>query len=414
MYDIIGVGIGPMNLGLSALSHPTELKTAFFDERQQFSWHPGMMIRDTMMQTSFISDLVTLADPTSTFTYLNFLHSEGRLHAFYFYEKLLISRREYNAYLTWVTKQLSDLHFRSRVVDVFDTGDSYEVVVESTASGERTTYETKHLVIGTGSVPSIPETFEDVLHNTEYLTNKPELLKRDRITIIGSGQSAAEIFLDLLVEQKTAPFELEWIARSTLFETLETGKLGEEIFSPNYVEYFNRLPLDVRKDSVSDFARSQNGISPETLQTIYEQLYNLDPEQQERIKIRTNLEVNAVHKRKGYEIEVTHTQLGDRRVLHTDAVIAATGFKPALPSFTQHLDIVFETDTGWKVNDAYRIERKKGGSHHLYATANLELSHGPAADNLGMSVSRNQAILNDVAQKELYPIERRATFTIFD
>ena len=90
MYDLIGVGIGPMNLGLSALAHPTPLRTLFFDESEQFSWHPGMMIKDSMMQTSFISDLVTLADPTSPFTYLNYLRSLNRLHTFYFYEKLLI------------------------------------------------------------------------------------------------------------------------------------------------------------------------------------------------------------------------------------------------------------------------------------------------------------------------------------
>jgi len=150
MYDLIGIGIGPMNLGLSALAHPTDLKTLFFDESEQFSWHPGMMIQDSMMQTSFISDLVTLADPTSAFSYLNYLRSIQRLHTFYFYEKLLISRQGYNDYLRWVATQLNDLRFSTRVVDVQDTGDSFEVLVEDVTTGKRETFEARNVVIGTG------------------------------------------------------------------------------------------------------------------------------------------------------------------------------------------------------------------------------------------------------------------------
>lgn len=93
--------------------------------------------------------------------------------------------------------------------------------------------------------------------------------------------------------------------------------------------------------------------------------------------------------------------------------MAATGFIPSLPRFISRLDIAFEAENAWKVDANYRIIRTVSTNHHLYATTNLELSHGPAADNLGMSVSRNQLILNDVAGKELYPVEQHATFTTF-
>lgn len=415
MYDLIGIGIGPMNLGLSALAHPTDLKTLFFDESEQFSWHPGMMIQDSMMQTSFISDLVTLADPTSAFSYLNYLRSIQRLHTFYFYEKLLISRQGYNDYLRWVATQLNDLRFSTRVVDVKDTGDSFEVLVEDVTTGKRETFEARNVVIGTGSKPAIPDTFDErVIHNTQYVMNKAELLQRKKISIVGSGQSAAEIFLDLLTTPAPERPELEWIARSTLFETLETGKLGEEIFSPSYVTYFNQLPLEVRQESVKKFARSQNGISPETLQSIYAHLYDLTEEEQQQVAIRANLEVKKITYDERFTIAMQHQELEDERSSKTDAVIAATGFSPSLPSFIDRLDIVFEAPNAWKVDADYQIVRSVETAHHLYATANLELSHGPAADNLGMSVSRNQLILNAVAGTELYPVEQHATFTTFD
>lgn len=415
MYDLIGIGIGPMNLGLSALAHPTPLRTLFFDESEQFSWHPGMMIKDSMMQTSFISDLVTLADPTSSFTYLNYLRSINRLHTFYFYEKLLISRQEYNSYLKWVATQLDDLCFSTRVIDVQDTGDSYEVLVEDVKTGERKTYETRNVVIGTGSKPSIPDTFDsNVIHNTQYVMEKEQLLSKNKISIVGSGQSAAEIFLDLLTSDRSPDLELEWISRSTIFETLETGKLGEEIFSPSYVTYFNQLPLETRQEAVSKFTRSQNGISPETLQAIYEHLYDLTTDQKDRVQIRANLEVEQITHDTSFAIKMRHTELNQVRTSNTDAVVAATGFVPALPRFIDRLNIEFEGEQAWKVDANYRIVRSIATDHQLYATTNLELSHGPAADNLGMSVSRNQLILNDVAGKELYPVEQHATFTTFD
>ncbi|MCY1691714.1 SidA/IucD/PvdA family monooxygenase [Exiguobacterium sp. SL14] len=188
---------------------------------------------------------------------------------------------------------------------------------------KRETFEARNVVIGTGSKPAIPESFDDrVIHNTQYVMNKAELLQREKISIVGSGQSLAEIFLDLLTTSAPERPELEWIARSTLFETLETGKLGEEIFSPSYVTYFNQLPLEVRQESVKKFARSQNGISPETLQSIYAHLYDLTEEEQQQVAIRANLEVKEITYDDRFTISMQHQERGDDRVSVTDAVIA--------------------------------------------------------------------------------------------
>ena len=233
----------------------------------------------------------------------------------------------------------------------------------------------------------------------------------DRAQLVHLG---LDDLFDLLTSDRPETFELEWISRSTIFETLETGKLGEEIFSPSYVQYFNSLPLETRQEAVTKFARSQNGISPETLQAIYEHLYDLPQDDAKRINIRANLEVNQITREQDFTISMRHTELHDERTSKTGAVVAATGFVPSLPRFVNRLDIEFEGEQAWKVDANYRIHRTVKANHHLYATTNLELSHGPAADNLGMSVSRNQLILNDVAGKELYPVEQHATFTTFN
>ncbi|XQF94013.1 SidA/IucD/PvdA family monooxygenase (plasmid) [Pseudoalteromonas espejiana] len=57
------------NLSLACLSEPLEgVKSLFLEQRSQFDWHPGMM-RRCYLQTPFMSDLVTLADPTSQYSF---------------------------------------------------------------------------------------------------------------------------------------------------------------------------------------------------------------------------------------------------------------------------------------------------------------------------------------------------------
>ena len=83
-YDIIGVGIGPFNLGLAALTQPLvdsgEISAAFFDKRPAFCWHPGLLLEESTIQVPFLADLVTLADPTSAYSFLNYLKPVSYTH----------------------------------------------------------------------------------------------------------------------------------------------------------------------------------------------------------------------------------------------------------------------------------------------------------------------------------------------
>jgi len=79
-HDFVAVGVGPFNLGLAALSAPIDgLDGAFLEQRPEFDWHPGLMIEGATIQVPFLADLVSMADPTSPFSYLNFLKQRGRI-----------------------------------------------------------------------------------------------------------------------------------------------------------------------------------------------------------------------------------------------------------------------------------------------------------------------------------------------
>lgn len=117
VLDFIGIGLGPFNLGLACLLEPvTELTGLFLDTRAEFNWHPGMMPAGTRLQTPHTADLVTMADPTSRFSFLNYAKQNGQLYSFCIRENLFLLRREYNRYCQWVCRQLHNVQFNRRVV----------------------------------------------------------------------------------------------------------------------------------------------------------------------------------------------------------------------------------------------------------------------------------------------------------
>ncbi|MBW8703235.1 L-lysine N6-monooxygenase [Streptomyces sp. MBT84] len=86
-YDFVGIGLGPFNLGLACLTEPIAgLDGVFLESKPTFEWHSGMFLDGAHLQTPFMSDLVTLADPTSPYSFLNYLKEQGRLYAFYIRE----------------------------------------------------------------------------------------------------------------------------------------------------------------------------------------------------------------------------------------------------------------------------------------------------------------------------------------
>ncbi len=59
-FDFIGIGIGPFNLSVAALAEGLDgFSSLFLERKPHFSWHPGMMVPDCHMQTSFLKDLVS-------------------------------------------------------------------------------------------------------------------------------------------------------------------------------------------------------------------------------------------------------------------------------------------------------------------------------------------------------------------
>ncbi|WP_214817153.1 lysine N(6)-hydroxylase/L-ornithine N(5)-oxygenase family protein [Exiguobacterium sp. s59] len=410
--DFVAIGCGPYNLGLMALAEKTTLRGICFEKREEMMWHEGMLIEGMTMQTHYLQDLVTLADPTNPSSFLNYLNETGRLQTFITQEQDKIPRTEYNRYLRWVTERLSTIHFDHEVTDVKVEPDGFLVTIES--NGETTHVRATHIVLGTGAAPFVPDGFEQVIHTSDYLTYRDVLRDRYRVAVVGSGQSAAEVFLDLFREA-TDEQRVDWITRSDHFESLEAGKLGDEIFSVDYVEYFHGLSYASRQQLLQTFERFRHGVNPETMTSIYEALYHRTSEgEPKRAEMLTQVEVESIsYDWLKHHLKGTQRYTGEVVEKEYDLVVVATGYRPVIPTWVEKLPIVWEAEGEWAVHDTYEVVMSESLKGKLFTHTNLEHSHGPAATNLGMAVYRNAVMLNEMAGETVYPIRHQKPFTTF-
>ncbi len=435
--DLVGIGIGPANLSLAALAHPLpELDTAFYEQRPGFDWHPGLLIDGATVQVPFLADLVTLADPSSPWSFLSYLRTRDRLFPFYFAERFHIQRAEYDAYCRWVSENLPALHFGHQVDavrwnperDLFEV-DFTQLDTDGEAEALGRTY-TRNIVLGIGSEPYIPEPLKPlvdaptvpVLHADDYLAHRDRLLAAEHVTVIGSGQTGAEVFLDLLRHRPAGREKIHWLGRTEAFAPMEYSKLGLEHFTPDHTRYFHALTEPVRDRLLASQWQLHKGIGADTIAAIHDELYHrtlhggwpeavLTP----GVHVRTAGRVATTQ----VELHLEHTQQGTRSRLTTDAVVLATGYRDRpLDRVLAGLDPYLRRDSAHRprIDEQFRLVLDPSvtatGCHIYVQNAELH-THGVGAPDLGLAAWRSATILNTLTGKTPYPLPTRTAFTTF-
>ncbi|MFE0174805.1 lysine N(6)-hydroxylase/L-ornithine N(5)-oxygenase family protein [Streptomyces sp. NPDC059002] len=435
--DLVGIGIGPFNLSLAALAQPLgELDTAFYEQQPAFHWHPGLLIDGATLQVPFLADLVTLADPASPWSFLSYLKTRERLFPFYFAERFHIQRAEYDAYCRWVSENLPGLHFGHQVDAVrwnperalFEV-DFTQLDTDGEAEALGRTY-TKNIALGVGTAPYIPEPLKPlaeaptvpVLHAADYLDHREQLLTAEHITVIGSGQSGAEIFLDLLRARPAGQEKIHWLARTEAFAPMEYSKLGLEHFTPDYTRYFHALPEAVRDGLVPHQWQLHKGIDADTIAAIHDELYRRtlhggwpDAVLTPGVSVRTAGRVATTR----VELHLEHLQQGTRSRLTTDAVVLATGYRERpLDQLLAGLDPYIRKDSSARprIDEQYRLvldPSVTGTGCNVYVQNAERHTHGVGAPDLGLAAWRSATILNGLTGKNPYPLPSRTAFTSF-
>ncbi len=417
-HDFIAVGLGPYNLGLACLTAPIDdLDGLFLEARDSFDWHPGMLLESTRLQTPFIADLVTLADPTSPYSFLSYLKETGRLYPFYIRESFFPLRAEYNDYCRWAAGKLPNLRFRHSVTAVeYDESDDRYVVHADTPDGP-VTHRARHLVLGTGTPPYLPPACAglggDMIHNSRYLEHREALRAKDSITIVGSGQSAAEIYHDLLGDIDTYGYQLTWVTRSPRFFPLEYTKLTLEMTSPDYVDYFHALPEPTRYALEAAQKPLFKGINADLINDIYDLLYAKSLHGPAPTRLLTNTElVEAAYTDGRYRLGLRHTEQDRAFTLDTEGLVLATGYHYRVPEFLAPVRdrLRFDAHGRFDVARNYSIDHtgrgvflQNGGTH----------THSITSPDLGMGPYRNSWLIREMTGREHYPVEKTIAFQEF-
>ncbi|MBX7443924.1 MULTISPECIES: lysine N(6)-hydroxylase/L-ornithine N(5)-oxygenase family protein [unclassified Arthrobacter] len=426
VHDFAAIGVGPFNLGLAALAEPVEgLSGVFLEQRETFDWHPGMMLEPAHLQVPFMADLVTMADPTSPFSFLNFLKQTGRLYRFYIRENFYPLRAEYNQYCQWVAGQLHSVRFGTTVLETAYDDGVYRLSV-SGPDGPGVLFA-RRLVLGTGTSPYVPAAAEGILpatasgigglaiHNADYLARKAELQQRRSITIIGSGQSAAEIYYELLQEADAHGYRLDWVTRSGRFFPLEYTKLTLEMTSPEYVDYFHNLPAEQRDHLTTTQKNLYKGINSDLIDAIYDLLYTRSLTGMVDTRLLTSSTLTGAERDAAagtYTLHLHHHEQGHSYSLDSEAVVFATGYGYREPAFLAGVQGRIARDSAGRfaVDRNYSI----GVEPNEIFVQNAELhTHGFATPDLGMGAYRNSCILREITGREVYPVERSIAFQQF-
>ncbi|WP_219469019.1 lysine N(6)-hydroxylase/L-ornithine N(5)-oxygenase family protein [Nonomuraea rhizosphaerae] len=412
--DFIGVGVGPANLSLAALSHPVPwLRGVFMERREQFQWHPGLMLPRAQLQVSYLKDLVTLVDPTSRYSFLNYLATQRRLYRFLVASRDGCSRQEYETYCRWVAAELRTIRWGCQVEGVQLHGPAaFEV---RTVNGGR--FRSRTVVVGTGRTPAMPDFARRlrgsrVLHSADLLTVNPRVRAKD-VLVVGAGQSAAETFLHLSCDDSQLPKSLTWLSSGPGFQPLDDSPFTNEWFNPSYVGYFHRLSPARREGLLREQRLASNGISQSLLQAIYRRLYDLDVQDGERMRHRllTSRRLLGLEERNGRVLASVHDLDLDRtEVLRCDVVICATGYTSDFPAYLEPIRGRFSfTGRGFDVREDYSVRWDAPAGLQLFVQNAAEHTHGVADPNLSLLSWRSARILNALAGQEVYDIEGSAT-----
>lgn len=413
--DAVGVGIGPFNLSVAALLQPlAELDSVFYEQREEFSWHSGLLLPEGSVQVSFLKDPVTLADPTNPYSFLSYLFAKRRLYRFLIAGFPKIKRLEFNDYFRWICDSLPNLRFATPVEKIDHQNDALVV----TAGGERR--RTRNVVLATGLTPRVPACAgphlgDTVFHSGEFLHQRVRPEGRC-IAVVGGGQSAAELVYHLLTQESTLPDKLYWIARRRNFVPLDDSPFVEEVFTPSYVDFFYHLPQKTRARLLQDQRYSSDGVNHDLLQAIYRRLYELEflngAGRSFKLCIDTELQELAPGSR-GWTLGV-YDQLVERHYdVEADTVILATGFEWEIPPCLDPIVGRLELENGrYRLREDYSIVWDGPEELKLFAQNAGRHCRGVPDPNLSLMAWRGAKIVNAIAGRRVYDVEEASS--VFD
>ncbi|SFI20518.1 MULTISPECIES: lysine N(6)-hydroxylase/L-ornithine N(5)-oxygenase family protein [unclassified Pseudomonas] len=347
VHDLIGIGFGPSNLALAIALQEREkaqgkLDVLFLDKQADYRWHGNTLVTQSELQISFLKDLVTLRNPTSPYSFVNYLKAHDRLVEFINLGTFYPCRMEYNDYLRWVAGQFqAQARYGEEVLAIEPILHQQQVealrVISRDALGEQHVRTTRSVVVSAGGTPRIPEAFNAlkgdsrVFHHSQYLERMASQPcvdgKAMRIAIIGGGQSAAEAFIDL--NDSFPSVQVDMILRGSALKPADDSPFVNEVFSPAFTDLVFQQEGAERERLVAEYQNTNYSVVDlDLIERIYGIFYRQKVSGIARQAFRTMTVVEkATPGPLGIELALRNNANGETSLNHYDAVILATGYE---------------------------------------------------------------------------------------
>lgn len=402
--DLAGIGAGPFNLAVAALLHRQPVNARFFEAKTQHSWHPGMMLPQALLQTSYLKDLVTPVDPTNPYSFLAYLVERRRFYAFVNAEQEAISRQEFADYLAWVATRLPSVQMNSAVESVEDTGEHFRLRV----AGQDVL--SRNLCVAAGKRPYVPECCTAHLSSQCFhalgIAEQDVDVRGKRVAVIGGGQTGAEIVLHLLDNTWGRPAAVNWVSRRSNFLPLDETPFTNDWFTPDYARDFQQLPQGRREQLLAEQKLASDGISPVTLKALYQRMYRLThvDEQGPDLALLPKRSLIAMRYTGHYGLSLHNSLVDQDEFVQADMVILCTGLSDAVPACMVPLLDQLECDEAGRpcLDGAFGTDWPGAGQRRIYLLNMARHSHGIAEPNLSLSAWRAACVVNDLVGRACY------------
>lgn len=413
--ELLAIGAGPSNLALAvALEElaPDDLaRNCLLVERSDaIAWQPGLLLPWATSQISFIKDLVSLRDPCSEFSFVNFLHASGRLDDFVNLGNLWPYRSEISDYLAWVANSLRKVKVElgRECVAVSPRRDTTgRLVGWTTQLADGSTIASRYLVIAPGREPRVPAPLEGlsadrIVHTIRY-THRLATLPRElphRVAVIGGGQSGAEMFRALQEDLPNA--EVAWVLRTLGPGVLQTSSFTNERYYYEFVDrFYGRTPEGRERLAREMHGTNYSGVEPELMHTIYEERYLNRLHGQDRTTLVPMVELTgATESASGVMLELTDKTTGEVSRLERDLVFLGTGFSRTMPRIVRDLVAELGLDR-IDVSREYRLLLDEPSEAACYLQGLNEDTHGISDPLLSVIADRTATAVRDIVANRL-------------
>lgn len=415
ILDFIGIGFGPSNLAVAvALQEIAPHRGGlFFESSPQFNWHEGLIFAHSRLQISFLKDLVTLRNPQSPYTFLNYLKSVGRLEHFANLREFHPHRREFLAYLRWVAAAFGpQVQYGTRVVSVRPASKGaaayFVVEVEDCETGQRGAYSARSVIAATGGVPRTvevePPGHPRVIHASQLnkklplcFPNKGEAF---HALIAGDGQSAGEAALEILRSYPRATVDM--LAHGYSLHASDSTPFMNTAFSKAESAAFHAASRDKRQAILQDQRVTNYGVvDAAILRDLYELVYAAQVDGREVLSVRPFKKLVAIRETDHDKLvaHITDRIDGQPDEIKCDVVVLATGYERKLDQaiFAEVLPLLERSEDGRPVTSpARRAQTQSPDCGLLYLQGLGEAEHGISDSLLSMLAMRSAELAHDL------------------